>query len=337
MNKTDRITILGITGYMGAWLAKDLSDQGFTNIVGTYLDQNKADFLKKELPSIEFIKGDLLSDLSAIKKAIAGSQWVFNDTAPFSGKEKTVADFVKTKEKAVDNLFRAIADAGTVKKLLQIGSAGAVGYGSTDPDKKIVTEDDWTDVEDMDYPYEPFAVMKTAEEKRIRYLADIIGLDFTVLHPTNVIGPSFTHWQHDMIYAYLFDGKYLVDGPMDSVDVRDLAKLEIALMENPAADSKRVLGLGFTTSFKELVEIVKDHLTEQQQVKLFKHLPQIVPADLALALWQPIDYTSFYKDQALRLVNKAPYQTKYPDFYDYQFTDAKKTIEAAVDKMLSDL
>lgn len=41
MEKNDQITILGITGYTGAWLAKTLTDRGYTNIVGTYRNPEK--------------------------------------------------------------------------------------------------------------------------------------------------------------------------------------------------------------------------------------------------------------------------------------------------------
>lgn len=336
MNKQDQITILGITGYIGSWLAKTLTDQGYTNIVGTYRQQEKMAYLKKQLPNIKGLQADLLHADKSLYESIAGSKWVFNNTAPFTGKEKSIDDFIATKRLAVDNLFKAISAAGTVKKLVHIGSVGAVGYGMNDSNKEIINEDDWTDIEHMDYPYEKFAIMKVLEEKRVWELAGIINLKVTVLHPTNVIGPSYTKWQHDMIYAYLHGNTYLVDGPMESVDVRDLADFEASIMNDTRTDQKRIIGLGFTTTFKKLITITNSYLNETQAQQLFNGLPRLVPGDLALDLWRPMAYTSFYKDTAPKILHQRILQTKYPDLFQYQYTDAENSIQAALAKMLQD-
>lgn len=161
MEKDDKIVILGVTGYMGAWLAKTLIDQGYTNVLGTYRNHQKKDCLKKQLPSLIYVEADLLASPEKNVQVVAGSKWVFNDSAPFTGKEKTIDDFIHTKLAAVDHLFKAISVAGTVEKLVHIGSVAAVGFGNTDPEKRIITEADWTDLEHLDYPYERFVVMKT--------------------------------------------------------------------------------------------------------------------------------------------------------------------------------
>ena len=65
-------------------------------------------------------------------------------------------------------------------------------------------------------------------------------------------------------------------------------------------------------------------------------LPEVVPVDLALALWKSIQYTSFYKDHANRLVHHSVLKTKYPELYTYQYTDGKQSIVEALHKMLDD-
>lgn len=79
MKKEDKIAILGITGYMGAWVAKKLSDQGFTNIVGTYYNQEKMDDLQQRLPHIRGIRADILktSDQEKLNEFLADVKWIF--------------------------------------------------------------------------------------------------------------------------------------------------------------------------------------------------------------------------------------------------------------------
>lgn len=336
MEKNDQITILGITGYTGAWLAKTLTDRGYTNIVGTYRNPEKMTYLQQQLPNVTGFKADLLASPDKVKPAIAGSRWVFNNSAPFTGDEKTIADFVATKVTMVNNLFKAIIAAGTVEKLVHIGSAATIYMGIADTSKTVIDEDTWPDLTHMDRQYEPFITMKVREEQRVRELADLIDLDVTVLHPTNIVGPSFTPWQHDMIYAYLHGSQPLVEGPMDSVDVRDIAGIELALMTNPASNGKRVMGLGFTSTYQQLETLTQQHLTTEQVNTLFGDLPTIIPTQTALTLWQPLAYTSFVKDQSWRLDPKSVLKTKYPEFYTYKYTDAQITFTQALDKMVAD-
>ena len=248
MHKEDKIVILGVTGYTGSWLAKQLVEAGYMNIVGSYQNEEKMNYLEAQFPSITGVEVDLLNDPDALQQILQGAKWVFNNSAPFTGEEKTMDDFVQTKLHMVDQLFTAINMSQTVEKLVHLGSAASVAFGLQDPEIKVIDEDIWNDVEGLDYPYERFVVMKTYEENRIWELAKVSALDVSILHPTNIIGPSVTTWHHDMIYANLHGSKYTVNGPMDCIDVRDLAAAEIALMNNEESSGKRVLGIGFSIS-----------------------------------------------------------------------------------------
>lgn len=337
MKKDDKIVILGVTGYVGSWLAHMLSDRGFTNIHGTYGDSQKFEVVKNDLPNLTGERINILTEKEKLAMFMRDAKWIFNDSAPFTGEEKTIEDFNKTKINAVDNLFDAILEnQATIRKLVHVGSAGAVGFGNRDINKKIITENDWSDIENLDRPYDKFVIMKTMEEREVWKLAKKFDVSTTVVHPTNVIGPSATPWQHDMIYSYLHNGTFIANGAMDSIDVRDLADLQIALMEEHDADQKRVLGIGFSISFEKLISITKNYLSGQDITSLFGQLPVVVPSDEVLALWEPFKNTSYYMDNAYRILNNTVVKTKYPEFYKYRYTDASETIESALQKMKKD-
>lgn len=329
----DQITILGITGYTGAWLAQTLTAAGYANIVGTYRDADKMTVLQQRLPNLTGVKADLLTSPDQVALAVKGSRWVFNNAAPFTGQEATMADYVTTKTTAINHLMHAIYRAGTVQKVVHLGSAAAIYMGIADPTQPVIDEDTWADVNHMHDHYEPFIDMKVAEERRLRDLAQIQDLDVAVLHPTNIVGPSLMDWQHDMIYAYLHGNGPLVDGPLDCIDVRDVAGMELAMM-NDVTGADRVLGLGFTSTYHDLEDTVQRNFEVADWRRLFDDLPQLVESDLALQLWRPFAQTSFYQDQAWRLNPQSILRTKYPNLYHYQYTDATATFIAAVQKML---
>ncbi len=45
-------------------------------------------YLQQQLPNVTGFKADLLASPDKVKPAIAGSRWVFNNSAPFTGDEK---------------------------------------------------------------------------------------------------------------------------------------------------------------------------------------------------------------------------------------------------------
>jgi len=331
MDKTDKIVVLGATGYMGSWLVKNLTDARFENIYGSFGNSTKAKALQKALPNLKLKQINVLTDTNKLNDIMQDAKWVFNDTAAFSGDEKTTTDYIVTKTLMANNVMQAIKQAGTVQKIVHLGSVGTIGAGHYDP---TITEYDESDYSAID-PNNIWGVMKVAEEKTVTRWCEQLTLDYVIIHPTNVIGPSFLDWNHDMIPAYLKNGGSMIDSQMDSVDVRDMAQLEISMMNNSAAKNIRIMGKGFPMRFSELVSIVKNHLTDQQIQQLFGQMTEIISAKMALEVLKNTPDSDYYKENINKINNTLNLHTKYPDLYHYQYTDAKTTVINALDKMLN--
>ncbi|WP_155985772.1 NAD-dependent epimerase/dehydratase family protein [Paenibacillus gorillae] len=46
MDRNDKIVIIGVTGYIGTWIAKQLTDMGYSRIIGTYRMKRKSNSFK---------------------------------------------------------------------------------------------------------------------------------------------------------------------------------------------------------------------------------------------------------------------------------------------------
>lgn len=339
MKTTDKVLVVGATGYTGAWLIDTLSGLGFTNITGTYRSEEKADYMKKKYPDVTFIKADLLTD-DNWAEATKDAKWIFNNSATFDPNDQTTEEISQTKVNAVERLYQFANEAGTVEKIVQLGSEGGVSYGNTDPNKTVFNEDDWTD------PTTPgladiFMIIKPYEEKAADdFIANDdkndSGMKLTVLHPTSIIGPSVTPWQHDMIYAYLANDGFIAESQMYSVDVRDLANMEITLMNDPNTSGKRYLGSGMKLMLSQLESMVREHYSDDELQTVFGSVVQVVPGEEAAAILAPVSDTQYYRDFVPRMLDKVRLETKYPDVYHYQYTDPQTTVYEAVDKMLAD-
>lgn len=333
MKKTDKIVILGITGYMGAWLAKDLTAAGYQNIYGSYTNSKKATVLKSTLPNLNLVDINVLTDTEKLNALMFNTKWIFNNTAAFTGQEKDTTDFIVTKTLMANNVMQAIKQAKTIEKIVHLSSVGTIGSGHLNPQ---VTEYDESDYSAID-PDNIWGVMKLAEERTITQWCQNLNINYVIVHPTNVIGPSFLPWNHDMIPAYLKDGGFLIDSQMDSVDVRDIANLELTLMNDTQVNNLRILGKGFSMMYSQLVNIVSEHLTDQQIQILFGNMTHIIDQKTALNILQNTKDSNFYKENINKINNTLNIHTKYPKAYKYQYTDAKETVVAALDKMLQDL
>lgn len=339
MNKEDTILIFGVTGYTGAWLVKKLVDTGYTNIIGTYKTEDKANYIKKILPSIELKKVDLITDKGTVKELIHQSKWIFNNTATFTGTETSVEEMTESKLVAIKNIFDAIVESETTKKIVHLGSIGAIAYGNTYPEKSHFDETDWSNIE-VDHVIDPYMIIKTLEEKAIwEYQHSFTEKDksIVVLHPTSVVGPSATPWQHDMIYANLKNGGYKIENQIDSVDVRDLADMAINLMNNEEANNIRILAKGFVMSLSELTKIASNTLSRDQIVTLFGDETTVIPADVALAVLEPLSWTNYYLDTAPRIRNEVVLSSIHADLYEYKYTSPTQTVKEALIKMYEDL
>lgn len=332
MEKEDKIVVLGATGYMGSWLLKYLTDAGFKNIFGSYNNETKADSLQKALPEVNLEKIDVLTDTEKLNAIMTDAKWVFNDTAAFTGTEKTLDDYIVTKTIMANNVMQAIKQSGTVQKIVHLSSVGTIGAGHYDSSKTDYDEDDYSEVDATNI----WGAMKVAEEKTVIRWSKTLGIDYVIVEPTNVIGPSFLNWNHDMIVAYLKNGGSLIDSQMDSVDVRDIALMEISVMNNDAAKNIRLLGKGFSLMYSDLVEIVHDHLDGEQINDLFGTMTHVIDQKTAWDVLKNTQDSKYYLENINKINNTLNIHTKYPDLYKYQYRDAKKTIVAALDKMLAD-
>jgi len=89
--------------------------------------------------------------------------------------------------------------------------------------------------------------------------------------------------------------------------------------------------------FSDLVTIVQEHLNAQQIQQLFGNMTEIIDTKTALAVLKNTPDSDYYKENINKVNNTFNLYTKYPDLYNYQYTDAKTTVTNALDKMLKDL
>ncbi|GAE09807.1 NAD-dependent epimerase/dehydratase family protein [Paenibacillus sp. JCM 10914] len=143
MEQHDKIVIIGVTGYIGAWIAKQLTDMGYNQITGTYRNEDKARQLQTMLPNLNLYKANL-EETDHWQEVLSEAKWVFNQASAFNPNDTTFKDRGRTKEKGIRMLLQLAVDSGTVKKIVHTSAESTIAYANEDPLKTTFTEDDWT-------------------------------------------------------------------------------------------------------------------------------------------------------------------------------------------------
>lgn len=327
MHEGDLALVTGITGYMATWVAKDLLAQGY-RVRGTYRSEGKLPFIRKLLPGVELVKADLNSD-EGWQEALDGVQFLFHVASPQA--VATESHRSETVVKGIDNIFKVALASPTLQKILLTSSEAAIAYGGQK--KRVYTEADWsnTDVKGAD----DYMKSKALEERRAWALindpaVNVQQIPMTVINPSFVVGPSLVPWAR---YSAKQVEQFLnmpFSLPMVgyAVDVRDVALMQIALMDNPEANGTRNFSMGVRMSMAD----VKRYAVEDFRDQGIRSLQLPIP----VRLLAPFQFNTTVADFYPRLRGWVDYHPLHPEFYTYQYADLRQSMDDMMTQLLRD-
>ncbi|MFL1380099.1 MULTISPECIES: NAD-dependent epimerase/dehydratase family protein [unclassified Nocardiopsis] len=330
MEKNDLCLVTGASGYLASWLVKDLLEAGY-RVRGTVRradDSERNRTLRELLPGVELVAADLRSP-DGWDEAVDGVRWVFHVASP-----QAVATEKNRTEGAVagtEYLVRAALGSPSVRKIVLTGSVAAVAYGT---DKRRYDEDDWTDLDGPAGKMDYFRSKTLAERKAWELVddpqANPRGVPLATVNPGFILGPTLVPWGRYSMQALQdqAEGRSpLLDMEMDAVDVRDCARMHIAVMADPAADGRRHLAMSMKATAQEQAELISS-VTGPLGMK---------PVRVGLrrpALW----FAKIFMSDAGAIYDKVgrqiTYATKYPDVYTYRYTDLRASLQETFDRMV---
>lgn len=327
MKKGDLVLVTGITGYMATWIAKDLLAQGY-RVRGTYRSESKLPFIKQLLPGIELAKADLNGD-DGWKEAVKDVKFLFHVASPQA--VATESHRTETAVKGIDNIFKFAMQSDTLQKIVLTSSEAAVAYGKQN--KLVYNEDDWTNSEAKGLA--DYMKSKTLEERRAWKLINDDQFNprhvqMTAINPSFVLGPSLVPWARYSAKQVEQLLKVPLSIPMVgyAVDVRDVAEMQIALMNNADANGTRNLALGMRMSMAEMKRIAVADFRDQG----IKSLQIPIPVRL---LW-PFRANTSVADFYPRLLGKVDYRPLHPEFYTYKYTNLRQSVDDMMNQLLRD-
>ena len=245
-----KVLLTGISGFVGQHCAVELLKNGYT-VRGSVRNLSKEQEVRKGIANVidakenlEFCELDLSSD-KGWDKAMEGCAYVLHVASPFVIAEpKDENEMIKP---AVEGTLRALnaAKKAGIKKVVLTSSAVAM---AGDKKKNHLTQEGWTDAKTD--KVSAYMKSKTLAERAAWdfYNNQTAGnkMELTVVNPGPIYGPTLTG---NLTGASMSMIKDMITGKMPMQpnahyvmsDVRDIAKIHVAAMENDESNGERFI------------------------------------------------------------------------------------------------
>ena len=271
------VLLTGISGFVGQHCAVELLKNGYT-VRGSVRNLSKEQEVRNGIAkvidaknNIEFCELDLLSD-KGWDKAMEGCDYVLHVASPFVIAEPK--DENKMIKPAVEGTLRALkfARKARVKKVVLTSSTVAM---AGDKKKNHLTQNSWTNPETdkVSVYMKSKALAERAAWGFYNNQTPEDKIELSVVNPGPIYGPTLTG---NLTGASMSMVKNIITGKMSMLpnahyvmsDVRDVAKIHVAALENEKSNGERFIVTSEKVySFVGVASILKENGFEKASPK----------------------------------------------------------------------
>ena len=274
-----KVLVTGITGFVGQHCAAELLKKGYA-VRGSVRSLLKTDEvvngIKKEIDpkgNLEFCELNLLKD-EGWGKAMEGCDFVLHIASPFVVKvPKDENELIKP---AVEGTLRALKSAkkAGIKRVVLTSSTVAMHGGKEGLIK--LNQDSWTDLKAKNVTAY-FKSKTLAEQSAWEFITNQTGenkLELVVVNPGPIYGPTLTG---NLATEAMDFFKKLITGQVPMLpkafsvmsDVRDVAMIHVAALENQKANGKRFIVTSEKPyAIQEIAKILKANSFDKVSTRL---------------------------------------------------------------------
>lgn len=261
-----KILVTGGTGFLGSYLLRYLVEEG-ADIRAIRRATSSMKLVETIKDKVEWIEADIL-DVASLEDAMRGIDCVYHCAAvvSFDPKEAKILNLINVEGTA--NVVNMALRTG-VKRLLQVSSIAAIGRSKETPN---VNEKIMFVRNSMNTQYSISKFL--GEQEAWRGAAE--GLEVVVVNPSVIIGSGF--WENGtngFFHQIQNKLKFYPLGATGFVDVRDVAKAMILLMNSEITDERYILNsenISYSTFLNWIAEDLKQ---PKPNIKVTKFIQEL--------------------------------------------------------------
>jgi len=282
-----KVLVTGATGFIAGHVIHQLLEAGH-EVYGTARSATKAAGLNAVLSDyagrpveVPLVEADLSSD-EGWAEAVAGMDYVQHVASPFLANIPKDPDvLIRPARDGALRVLKASKAAG-VKRVVMTSSMAAIAYGWGDARPALLTEEHWSDPDNLKDNTAYTRSKTIAERAAWDYMAgEGKGMELAVINPSAVLGPAMSADVSASIeiLTQLMTGKAPASPRVGFcvVDVRDVADAHLRAMTVPEAAGERFLAAGRFMWMAEVADVLRETFPDYR-----KKLPRGVLPDWVL-------------------------------------------------------
>ncbi|UJW86354.1 NAD-dependent epimerase/dehydratase family protein [Devosia sp. SL43] len=273
--RTGQVLVTGASGFVGKWTVIELLRAGFS-VRGTVRSEAKAEAVRAAvraelgediLYKLTFAKLDLMRDHGWLEAMLRINAICHVAAQILAEEPKDPQKVIGPAVEGTERVMRFATLAG-VKRIVMTSSIATVGYGHGHTiGKRIYTEEHFTNLDAMKFTW-AYCIGKTKAERAAWAYARSEELDLTTIHPGAILGPALD--DDASISLGMVTG--LLDGAMPAlpsngfsiIDVRDVAAMHVAALQQPASVGHRYLATSDYVPFPQVGRILAEAYPDRQ-------------------------------------------------------------------------
>ena len=238
MDKTaQKIFVTGGTGFIGSYLLRYLWKEGYRSIRALRREESKMDLVEEIAGEVEWVTGDV-RDYGSVKDALQGIDVVFHCAGAVSFDPRDRQLLRQVNAEGTANMVNGALAAG-VNRFIHVSSIAALGR--SEHSNRIDESSKWVRSSLKSW----YAVTKFQGEMEVwRGVEE--GLSAAVVNPSIVFGSG--DWKGSgtaRVFHLIGKGfPFFTKGQTGFVDVRDVARFMILLLEKDIVSQRYILNAG---------------------------------------------------------------------------------------------
>lgn len=270
-----KVLVTGATGFIAGHVIHQLLEAGH-DVRGTARSVSRETPLNTILSDyagqpvhIDIVEADLNSD-TGWAEAVEGMDYVQHLASPFLAvMPKNHDELIRPARDGALRVLKASKAAG-VKRVVMTSSMAAIAYGWGDARPNPLTEEHWSNPDNMK-DNTAYTRSKTIAEKAAwDYMArEGAGMELSVINPSAVLGPAMSPDVSTslQIITQLMTGKAPASPRVGFcvVDVRDVADAHLKAMTVPDAAGERFLAAGRFMWMSEVADVLREQFPDYRK------------------------------------------------------------------------